>query len=247
MIGLFDGRRTVQAARRGWLAAMAVLAGLALSAQALAQATNAIEQVSVTRGASGRTVVKFTLKAPPANPPAGFSIANPPRIALDFLDTSSSLTNNQRAVDGPALRSMNFVQAGNRTRVVFNLNGPQTFETRVEGRDVLVTLADTGTGSAAGDQTPVQRFAEARPGDVTHALRDIDFRRGSNGEGRIIVDLSDNSTGIDIRQQGRSLIVDFLKTSLPRNLERRMDVGDFNTPVVSIDALAQGANARMVI
>jgi len=231
---------------RVWSAAWIALFGLIVSAQALAQATNAIEQVSVTRGASGRTVVKFTLKAPPANPPAGFAIANPPRIALDFPDTTSALSSNQRAVESPTLRSLNFVQAGNRTRVVFNLNAPQTFETTVEGRDVLVTLADTG--AAPSDQAAtVQRFAEARPGDVTHALRDVDFRRGSNGEGRVVVELSDNTTGIDIRQQGRTLVVDFLKTSIPRNLERRMDVGDFNTPVVAVDTFAQGGNTRMVI
>ena len=88
----------------------------------------------MTRGASGRTVVKFTLKEPPANPPAGFSITNPPRIALDFADTGSALPTNQRSVDSPTLRSLNFVQAGNRTRVVFNLNAPQSFETTVEGR-----------------------------------------------------------------------------------------------------------------
>ena len=250
MIGSSDSRRTgraIAAARRGWMAAFAALCGLIVSAHALAQATNAIENVTVTRGVSGRTVVKFTLKAPPANPPAGFSIANPPRIALDFTDTSSALSSNQRAVDSTTLRSLNFVQAGNRTRVVFNLNSPQSFETSVEGRDVVVTLADTGAAAAAGDQTQVQRFAEAKPGDAQHALRDVDFRRGSNGEGRIIVDLSDNNAGIDIRQQGRTLVVDFLKTSLPRNLERRMDVGDFNTPVVMVDTFAQGGNTRMVI
>ena len=249
MIGSSDNRGAGDAnaaVRRVFRAALAALCGLVLSGYAFAQATNAIEQVSVTRGASGRTIVKFTLKTPLANPPAGFAIANPPRIALDFPDTSSALPSNQRSIDGPILRSMNFVQAGNRTRVVFNLNSPQTFETSIEGRDVVVTLAESGTATA-GAPEQAQRFAEARPGDVTHALRDVDFRRGSNGEGRIVVDLSDNSTGIDIRQQGRTLIVDFLKTSLPRNLERRMDVSDFNTPVVAVDTFAQGDNARMVI
>jgi len=219
---------------------------MALAGSVLAQAANSIEQVTVTRGASGRTIVKFTLKEAPANPPAGFAISNPPRIALDFPDTGSALTTNQRAVDSPTLRSMNFVQAGNRTRVVFNLNSPQTFETRVEGKDVLVTLADTGAG-VASDQPQVQRFAEARPNDTSHALRDVDFRRGSNGEGRIVVDLSDASGGIDIRQQGKTLVVDFLKTTLPRSLERRLDVADFNTPIVSVDTFPQGSNTRMVI
>ena len=97
-------------------------------------------------------------------------------------------------------------------------------------------------------ETPtVSRFAEARPGEAAHALRDIDFRRGRNGEGRIIVDLSDTTTGIDIRQQGKTLIVDFIKTSLPRNLERRLDVGDFATPVMTIDTFEQAGNTRMVI
>ena len=86
------------------------------------------------------------------------------------------------------------IQAGNRTRVVFNLNRPQTFETQVEGNTVLVTLFDQSDQLDAKTQI-VQRFAEARPGDTTHTLRDVDFRRGTNGEGRIVVDLSDNATG----------------------------------------------------
>jgi len=111
---------------------------------------------------------------------------------------------------------------------------------------VLVTLIDQSDKLDATAQE-VQRFAEARPGDIQHSLRDVDFRRGRNGEGRIIVDLSDPGTGIDIRQQGRQLIVDFIKTSVPRNLERRLDVQDFATPVVSVDTIAQGSNARMII
>ena len=236
------------AACRAWIARLAGFAALAAAGAALAQTSNSIEQVSVTRGASGYTIVRFVMKAPPANPPAGFAITSPPRIALDFLDTASGLPSNQRAVDDPALRSLQFVQAGNRTRVVFNLNKPQTFDTKIEGNDVLITLADTG--SAATPQAapaPAQRFAEARGTDQQHALRDVDFRRGRNGEGRIVVDLSDNNAGIDIRQQGRQLIVDFQRTNVPRNLERRMDVADFNTPVVSIETFEQNGNARMVI
>jgi type IV pilus assembly protein PilQ len=226
-----------------WLAAALVLAG---PGAAFAQSANSIDAMSVSKGASGRTIVKFVLKSPPANPPAGFAIGSPPRIALDFLDTANGLGATQRVVEDAAVRSVNVVQAGNRTRVVFNLNKPQTFATSVEGNAVLVTLFDQSENLDAKTQV-VQRFAEARPGDVAHALRDVDFRRGTNGEGRIIVDLSDSATGIDIRQQGKVLIVDFQKTSLPRNLERRLDVGDFATPVMTVDTFAQGANTRMVI
>jgi type IV pilus assembly protein PilQ len=217
-----------------------------VTSAAYAQAGNAIESLAVSKGTSGNTIVKFVLKSPPANPPAGFAIASPPRLALDFLDTSNGLGSTQRVIDDPALRSLNVIQAGNRTRVVFNLNRPQTFQTSVEGNTVLVTLFDQSDQLDAKTQV-VQRFAEARPGDTTHALRDVDFRRGTNGEGRVVVDLSDNATGIDIRQQGRNLIVDFIKTTLPRNLERRLDVQDFGTPIVAVDTFSQGGNTRMVI
>jgi len=212
-----------------------------------AQAGNSIDSLSVSKASSGRTVIKFTLKAPLPNPPAGFAISNPPRIALDFPDTGNGLGRTAQEIGDPALRSLNVVQAGNRTRVVFNLNKPQSFDTQMEGNTILVTLTDQAAGASTAETQIVSRFAEARPGEVTHALRDIDFRRGRNGEGRIIVDLSDSSTGIDIRQQGRTLVVDFLRTALPRNLERRLDVADFATPVATIDTFAQGANARMVI
>jgi type IV pilus assembly protein PilQ len=222
----------------------AVLAFFASDA-AFAQA-NSIDALTVSKGPSGRTIVRFTLKAPPANPPAGFAIATPPRIALDFLDTANGLGTTQRVVEDPALRSVNVIQAGTRTRVVFNLNRPQTFETQVEGNNVLVTLFDQSDQLDAKAQV-VQKFAEARPSDVQHTLRDVDFRRGPAGEGRIVVDLSDNATGIDIRQQGKVLIVDFIKTSLPKNLERRLDVQDFGTPIVNIETFTQGPNVRMIV
>jgi type IV pilus assembly protein PilQ len=233
--------------RKGTALVAAAIAVLALAVSGIAAAqTNSIDNITVSKGTSGRTIVKFTLKAAPANPPAGFAIASPPRIALDFLDTGNGLGTTQRSVEDAALRSFNLINANGRTRVVFNLNKPQTFETAVEGNAVLVTLFDQSDVVAA-QQQQVQRFAEARPSDVEHQLRDVDFRRGRNGEGRIMVDLSDNSTGIDIRQQGRALIVDFIKTSLPRNLERRLDVQDFGTPVLSVDTFSQGPNTRMVI
>ncbi|HVF65036.1 MAG TPA: type IV pilus secretin PilQ [Casimicrobiaceae bacterium] len=230
---------------RSWQAVLGLTAMLVACA-GFAQGGNAIEQVTVSKGSSGNTIVRFSLKAPPANPPAGFSIASPPRIALDFMDTGNALGATQRVIDDVALRSFNVIQSGNRTRVVFNLNRPQTFQTSVEGNAVLVTLVDQSDAQDSRAQV-VQRFAEARPGDTQHALRDVDFRRGRNGEGRIVVDLSDNTTGIDIQQQGRQLIVDFIKTTLPRNLERRLDVQDFGTPVTTIDTFAQGGNTRMVV
>ena len=226
----------------GWLLAALTL----LVPVAWAQAVNSIDNLTVTKGVSGRTVVRFTLKSPPTNPPAGFAIANPPRVALDFLDTANGLGRTTQDVADAVLRSVNVVQSGGRTRIVMNLNKPQTFDTKVDGNIVTVTLFDQSDSLDARAQT-VERFAEVKPGDARHSIVDVDFRRGATGEGRVIVDLSDNATGIDIRRQGKLLIVDFIGASVPRNLERRLDVQDFGTPVLAIDTLAQGGNARMLI
>jgi len=146
---------------KGWMMLAAGAAAWIAAGSALAQTPNSIEQVTVTRAASGNTIVRFELKAPPANPPAGFATASPPRIALDFFNTTSALPSNQRAVDDPALRSLQFVEAGSRTRVVFSLSKPQSFDTKVEGNAVVVTLSDTASAVAQAATAPVQRFAEA--------------------------------------------------------------------------------------
>jgi type IV pilus assembly protein PilQ len=210
-------------------------------------ADNSIDSVAVSRGSTGRTVVKMTMKEPMTAAPAGFSINNPPRIALDFPATANGTGKAVQEVGDPVLRSLNIVQAGTRTRVVLNLVKTQNFETQVSGRDLLITLFDQPSGAVAGSAT-VSHFAEARPVEPgALSIRDVDFRRGVGGEGRIIVELSNANTGIDIRQQGDQQLVDFVGATLPRNLQRRMDVGDFATPVVSIETFTQGSNTRMVI
>ena len=116
----FTGNRFSHSAaswRRCFAAALAGACTLGFALAAFAQATNSLDNVSVSRASSGRIVVRLQLKSPPANPPASFSIQSPPRLALDFLDTSNGLGASQRAIDEAALRSLNVIQAGNRTRV----------------------------------------------------------------------------------------------------------------------------------
>ena len=214
---------------------------------ALAADTNRIESISVAGGQGGQAVVKVTMAQPLADPPAGFSINNPPRIALDFPNTVNALGRNSQEVREGDLRSLNVVQASGRTRLVLNLARTVGFETRVEGRDLYVTLQGApGAASAAGGGT-VSHFAETKPGPQKHSVRDIDFRRGAGGEGRIVIDLSDNATGIDLRTQGRTIVIDLIQTSLPKNLERRLNVVDFATPVQTIEAFRQGDNTRIVV
>ena len=213
---------------------------LAGTSIALAQA-NSIEAVDVSQQ-GGKVVLRITTKEALKAAPPSFSVANPARIAFDFAGTVNALGRSSQDIAQGELRSLNLVQAPDKTRLVLNLRRPVAHEVALDGRSVVVTLAAAAV--PAGDK--VAHFAEGR-GESKHAIRDIDFRRGRTGEGRVVVDLSDTTTGIDIRQQGQNIIVDFLKTALPDNLRRRLDVVDFATPVQTISTFQQGENVRMVI
>ena len=224
---------------------MSMLLGV-WGAQVLAADSNSINGLSVSASSDGSTVMKVELQNPLTEPPAGFTISSPPRIAFDFTNTTNGLGKSAQNFSEGGLRSANIVQAGNRTRLVVNLEQMLTYDTKILGNSLMITLHGKAAGSMAANK--VSRFAEPKLGATQkHTLRDIDFRRGKNGEGRIQVDLSDPGIGIDIRQQGASLIVDFLKTNLPVNLARKLDVADFATPVQGVDTFVQGDNVRMVI
>ena len=209
-------------------------------------AQNVIEDVSVAKGAAGRTTLTFSLKDPLPAAPSVFAIATPPRLVLDFANTTSVGKATNEVTDS-VLRSYNVVQAQGRTRVVLNLIKSQAYDVKSDGRKLSIALYDA-PGVAIADAAPATgRFTGAATEGASFGLRDVDFRRGQAGEGRIIVDLTDANSGIDIKPQGKLLIVDFLRTTVPRNLERKLDVSDFGTPVQQIDTFTQGTNTRMVI
>ena len=220
-----------------------VVSGL-LNMSAQAATLNNITALTASNAGSGSIVIKIDLTQPLTNPPAGFTINTPPRIAFDFQNTANGLGKSALDFTEGDLRSANIVQVGNRTRLVVNLNQILTYDTRIDGNSLLITLHGKPAGMAAASTS---RFAEVKQDAQKHTLRDIEFRRGNNNEGRIQVDLSDPDIGIDIRQQGPMLIVDFLKTSLPKNLQRKLDVIDFATPVQGVDTFVQGDNVRMMI
>ena len=228
-------------------ALLAASACLALISPLRAQQamTNSIEAFNVARQGN-EIAVKIDLKTPLSVPPAGFSVANPSKIALDFPLTANGLGKTSQVLNEGDLRSMNIVQAGERTRLVLNLVQSMNYSTRLEGNSLYVILSPIARVSDATAQQGV-RFAEESMVGSKHALRDVLFRRGKDGEGRIIVDLSDAGTGIDIRQQGTGLIVDFLKTTVPDHLRRKLDVTDFATPVTSVETKSVGDNVRMII
>ncbi|TMH53023.1 MAG: type IV pilus secretin PilQ [Betaproteobacteria bacterium] len=218
--------------------------GLLLLVSVASAQENSIENFDVTQS-GGQVLIRLTLKNPIAAAPGSFTIANPPRIAFDFPDTTNGLGRNSQDIGEAVLRSMNVVQAGERTRLVLNLRNMVPYESKIDGSSLLITLAATG-GAQQAAAGGAARFAEGRA-DLQHALKDVNFRRGRGGEGRIVVELSDTSTGVDIRQQGQTVIVDFLKTSVSDVLRKRYDVVDFATPVQTFSVFPQGDNVRMVI
>ena len=208
-----------------------------------AHAQTSIEAISGSIQ-SGVEVVRIDLSEPLAAVPAGFSIQSPARVALDFPGVKNAMGRSTVDINQGNLKSVNIVQAGDRTRVVLNLKQATPYRTQLQGKSLLVVLDAVVAGAPAASVAPA--FAENLSRD-TLPLKDLDFRRGEEGSGKIVVALSNNQVGVDIRQQGQSLVVEFMKSTLPEGLRRRLDVTDFGTPVQTVTTFQTGDRVRMVI
>ncbi len=226
------------------LPAALVVLGTTLCAPLAAWAQNAIQSITSSQQA-GTEVVRIELAEPLAAVPAGFSVQAPPRVAIDLPGVGNALGRSTVEINQGNLRSVSVAQAGERTRLVLNLKQAANYRAQLQGKALLVTLEQSGPAIAAAAQPPGQ-FAPPQNVEVM-GLRDIDFRRGSDGAGRVIVNLASSQVGVDIRQQGQNLVVEFMRSSLPDNLRRRLDVTDFGTPVHSVSTFQQGDRVRMVV
>ena len=212
---------------------------------ALAQAQNAVQ--SVTGGLqSGTEIIQIVTAEPLKALPTGFTIQSPARIALDFPGVINAVGRSTVDINQGNLRSANVVQAGDRTRVVINLKQPTSYQLRAEGRNLIVLMKRPDVLSGGGvQQQPV--FPSSSNLTAVADLRNIDFRRGDGNTGKVIVELANNQVGVDIRQQGQTLVVDFLKASLPEGLRRRIDVTDFGTPVQTVVTSQVADRVQMVV
>lgn len=203
---------------------------------------------AVTAAVQGGTeVIRIQTNGPLKQTPNIFAMQTPARIALDFAGLTNAVGQNLIELNQGNLRSANVVEAGDRTRVVLNLNQFVRYEAKVDGNAVVIVLEPVPTVASGAKSSGLgATFAESQRDEVA-PLSDIDFRRGSDETGRIVVRLSNAQTGIDIRPQGKSLVVEFMKTSLPAALRRRLDVADFGTPVKTITTTQNGDRVRMVI
>jgi len=230
---------------RARIVALAMLFGAAMPA--LAQ--NAIQAINSTQQA-GVEVIRIELSEPLSAVPNGFSVQTPPRVAIDLPGVGNAMGKSVIDINQGNLRSINVAQSGDRTRLVLNLKQPANYRASLQGKVLLVVLE--ASASVAGAETPAGTASEtvrfAEPLNRTQvSLKDIDFRRGPDGAGRVVVDLPNNQVGVDIRQQGQTLVVEFLRSTLPDSLRRRLDVTDFGTPVQTVSTFQSGDRVRMVV
>lgn len=216
---------------------------VAASLYSLSVHANNLQSVKVSQGPENSQIVKITTSEALAAMPIHFTTANPHRLVLDFTGVQNPLGRLSETVNAGAVRAYNVAQAGDRTRVVVDLSGPTTYDLRKDKNVLLVALR--GSATAPGAAAPTH-FESVSAGAAI-SVRDVGFRRGKNGEGRVEVSLSDPGVGIDIKQKGQTIQVDFLNTSLPQSLQRRLDVSEFATPAQTVETFAQGKVTRMVV
>jgi len=227
--------------RHLWLAGIAIAAALSAT---VSHARGSIESVTgFLQG--GAEVLRIEFSEPQTELPTGFAVQTPARIALDFPGVTNASGRSLVEINQGNVKSAHIVEAGERSRIVLNLKQATTYRAELHGKAVLVLL-DSVTSAARVPAGPSAVFAEGHNADVL-PLKDLDFRRGSDGAGRIVVGLANNQVGVDLKTQGKGLVVEFQRSSLPEGLRRRLDVSDFGTPVQTITASQQGERVRLSI
>src|SRR6266403_325247 len=231
--------------RTGIIGAMALLALGAISFTVRAADPLKLESIDVQTLSGQQVQLKLHLNGP-APEPLPFTIDKPARIAFDLPNTTLGLASRRFDVHSGGVDTVLAAEANGRTRLVVNVETLLPYTTKVDGDTIIVTL-----GSQPGEAAKQTAMARAGAGQgaaaAERAIRTIDFRRGADGTGRVIVQLTDPRTPVNVRQEGNQIVVDFAGTLMPKNLMRRYDVMDFATPVQTVDALRVEGSSRLVI
>lgn len=233
--------------KKNWLSARWLAVSMTALCSSWAWAAS-IQSVTGSLQAGGE-VVRIELSEPLSAPVTGFAIQTPARIALDFPQTSNALRQSLVEIQQGNLNTANVVEVSGRTRLVLNLKTATTYRTETKGNTVLVFLDPVQQASAIAPTELPNRRLVAKPvqQDGAVALKDVDFRRSADGAGRVVVDLGSPMVSADVRPEGKGIVVDLLKTSLPEGLRRRLDVVDFGTPVQVVTSSQQGDRVRLQV
>ncbi|GAC1665807.1 MAG: type 4a pilus secretin PilQ [Steroidobacteraceae bacterium] len=229
--------------RSSTIGAIALVALSAIGFTARAEDPNKLESIDVQTLAGQQVQLRLHMSGP-ATEPLPFTIDKPARIAFDLPNTTLALASRRIDVRSGGVETVLAAEANGRTRLVVNVDSLLPYTTKVDGNTIVVTL-----GGQPGD---AKQALQSRPGTgqasaVERSIRTIDFRRGADGTGRVIVQLTDPRTAVNVRQEGNQVVVDFAGTLMPKNLMRRYDVMDFATPVQTVDAVRVEGSSRLVI
>jgi type IV pilus assembly protein PilQ len=238
---------------RNWTAGALLVLALELALPAPSWADPGIQTVTGMQQ-GGTDIVRVEMSEPLSAVPAGFSMQTPPRVVVDLPGVANLSGKSSIDINQGNIRSVAVATAGDRTRLVLNLKTPANYRAEVQGKILLVSLdnpAAAATAAVAAAPAPVAaaettHFANSQNADILD-LKDIDFHRGADGSGRIVVNLASTQVGVDLKQQGKDLVVDFLRSSVPASLRRRLDVSDFGTPVQAIATTQVGDHVHMVV
>jgi len=238
----------------GFLSRMqSLVLGLAVLAfsQSVAAQENALQGVDVSSLPGDKVQIILNM-AEPTEKPLSFTIDNPARIALDLPDTRNALGTKSRNIGVGLAKSLTAIEAQGRTRVVLNLVETAPYDLKSEGNRIVLTIgadaspAATTSTAASADATATTPSAPAS-GARGSRIENVDFRRGPDGQGRVMIRLSNPNVPVDMRQEAGKVVLDIQNTQLPEALERRLNVVDFATPVQTIDTRSQGGNVRVTI
>jgi type IV pilus assembly protein PilQ len=229
--------------RAAMMSAMALVALTVISLTARAADPVQLQSIDVQTLSGSQVQLKLHMSGP-APEPLPFTIDKPARIAFDLPNTTLALASRRFDVRAGGVDTVLAAEANGRARLVVNVDNLMPYTTKVDGNDIIVTL---GQQPGADVGKPAARTAAASSNPVERAIRTIDFRRGSDGTGRVIVQLTDPRTPVNVRQEGQQIVVDFAGTAMPKNLMRRYDVQDFATPVQTVDAVRVDGSSRLVI
>jgi type IV pilus assembly protein PilQ len=227
------------------MAAVTMAALASITFQARAADPNTLQSIDVQTLSGQQVQLKLTLSGP-ATDPLPFTIDKPARVAFDLLNTSLAVASRRIDVRSGGVDTVVAAEANGRTRIVVNVDALMPYSTKVDGNTILITLG-AQPGDTIAKATPTRGDSGQAAAAAERTIKTIDFRRGADGTGRVIVQLSDPRTPVNVRQEGNQIVVDFANTLMPKNLLRRYDVMDFATPVQTVDALRVEGSSRLVI
>src|ERR1700677_2223355 len=233
--------------RTAMIGAMALVALSAFNLRVQAQGADSLKLETIDVQTSGQQVQLKLHLSGPAPEPLPFTIDKAARIAFDLPHTTLALASRRIDVRSGGVDTVLAAEANGRTRLVVNVDSLLPYTTKVNGNDIIVTLGHQAGETQAGNNAAPRPGSGQSAAPVERTIKTIDFRRGADGTGRVIVQLSDPRTPVNVRQEGNQVVVDFAGTLMPKNLMRRYDVMDFATPVQTVDAIRVEGSSRLVI